>query len=109
MRYEFTDHEWVAIKLMLPNKPRCLHRSQQETVRGPVAKRAAPRRIDQIPHAMFARDNGGGIALLLLTPDRRGRTFVAMTTGASSLLADSKKLSRLLVGSRSSSRNCSLF
>jgi transposase len=22
MRYELTDHEWVAIKAMLPNKPR---------------------------------------------------------------------------------------
>jgi hypothetical protein len=22
MRYEFTDHEWAAIKPMLPNKPR---------------------------------------------------------------------------------------
>ena len=23
MRYELTDHEWAAIKPMLPNKPRC--------------------------------------------------------------------------------------
>jgi hypothetical protein len=25
MRYELTDNEWVAIKPMLPNKPRACH------------------------------------------------------------------------------------
>ena len=27
MRYELTDHEWAAIKPMLPNKPRGVPRS----------------------------------------------------------------------------------
>jgi transposase len=27
MRYEFIDHEWIAIKPMLPNKPRGVPRS----------------------------------------------------------------------------------
>jgi len=25
MRYELTDHEWAAIRPMLPNKPRAAH------------------------------------------------------------------------------------
>jgi transposase len=44
MRYELTDSEWAAIEPMLRNKPRGvprvndLHRSQQQTVHGPVAR-----------------------------------------------------------------------
>ena len=30
MRYELSDHEWTAIKPMLPNKPRGLRRSKCE-------------------------------------------------------------------------------
>jgi transposase len=29
MRYELSDHEWTAIKPMLPNKPRGVRRSQK--------------------------------------------------------------------------------
>jgi len=32
MRYELTDHEWVAIKPMLPNKPRCVPRVNDRRV-----------------------------------------------------------------------------
>ena len=32
MRYEFTDHEWAAIKPMLPNKPRGVPRVNDRRV-----------------------------------------------------------------------------
>ncbi len=32
MRYELTDHEWAAIKLMLPNKPRGVRRANDRRV-----------------------------------------------------------------------------
>src|SRR5262249_16767069 len=32
MRYELTDHEWIAIKLMLPNKPRGVPRVNDRRV-----------------------------------------------------------------------------
>jgi transposase len=32
MRYELTDHEWMAIKLMLPNKPRGVPRVNDRRV-----------------------------------------------------------------------------
>ena len=32
MRYELTDHEWVAIKAMLPNKPRGVARVNDRRV-----------------------------------------------------------------------------
>jgi transposase len=32
MRYELTDHEWTAIKPMLPNKPRGLARVNDRRV-----------------------------------------------------------------------------
>lgn len=32
MRYEFADHEWIAIKPMLPNKPRGIPRVNDRRV-----------------------------------------------------------------------------
>ena len=32
MRYEFSEHEWTAIKLMLPNKPRGVRRVDDRRV-----------------------------------------------------------------------------
>ena len=32
MRYEFNDHEWAAIKSMLPNKPRGVPRVNDRCV-----------------------------------------------------------------------------
>ena len=36
MRCEFSEHEWIAIKPMLPNKPRGLRRVDDGRVRGGI-------------------------------------------------------------------------
>ena len=50
MRYELTDHEWAAIKSMLPNKPRgvarvndrCVYRKLRLARIGDAIRRGAP-------------------------------------------------------------------
>ena len=49
MRYELTDHEWAAMKPMLPNKPRGVPKHQKFYPAGvslnfPVAGRGRPRK-----------------------------------------------------------------
>ena len=39
MRYELSDHEWTAIKPMLPNKPLCVRRvNDRHALKGPPAR-----------------------------------------------------------------------
>ena len=43
MRYELTDHEWAAIKLFLPNKPRSVPRvSDRRVLNGWPWRRQGP-------------------------------------------------------------------
>jgi len=44
MRHEFTDHEWAAIKPMLPNKPRGVPRvNDRRVLNGLAIRRTVPR------------------------------------------------------------------
>ena len=47
MRYELTDHEWAAIKPMLPNKPRGVPRVNDRRVG--AAPRVPSSRTDACP------------------------------------------------------------
>ncbi len=57
MRYELTDHEWAAIRPMLPNKPRGVVRTL--TVRWHRSQLAetyqAPRRVANAPEWLQSR------------------------------------------------------
>ena len=45
MRYELTDHEWTAIKPMLPNKPRGVPRQSEFTLRNSSSENSLSRKI----------------------------------------------------------------
>jgi hypothetical protein len=85
MRHELTDHEWAAIKVMLPNKPRGIPRVNDRRVlngmfwvlRSGAPWRDLPRSFGPIPLATTASSGGDGLAsgtgswmpfLLLTTP-----------------------------------------
>ena len=60
MRHEFTDHEWAAIKPMLPNKPRGVPRVNDRRVLNGIfwvlrsgASLARPARVLWSPHRLL--------------------------------------------------------
>ena len=62
MRYELTDHEWVAIKPMLPNKPRGVPRVNDRRVLNGifwVLRSGAPWR--DLPQAFGPYTVGGAV------------------------------------------------
>ena len=55
--YELADYEWIAIKPMLPNKPRGVPRVNDRRARlGEIF----PRCLVRTPHAITASSAGGG-------------------------------------------------
>jgi transposase len=70
MRYELTDHEWTAIKPMLPNKPRGVPRVNDRRVlngtfwvlRSGAPWRDCPMTSVHTLHATTASFAGGGLA-----------------------------------------------
>jgi transposase len=68
MRYELTDHEWTAIKPMLPNKPRGVPRVNDRRVlngifwvlRSGAPWRDLPTAFGPTPLATTASSGGGG-------------------------------------------------
>ena len=72
MRYELTDHEWAAIELLLPNKPRGVPRVNDRRVLNGifwVLRSGAPWR--DLPQAF------GGKATLLVCCRRPARLYEA--------------------------------
>ena len=69
MRYELADYEWVAIKPMLPNKPRGIPRLNDRRVLNGifwVLRSGAPgaiyrKRLVHTPLATTASSAGGGL------------------------------------------------
>ena len=65
MRYELTDHEWTAIRPMLPNKPRGVPRVNDRRVLNGifwVLRSDAVARSACTPLATIASSAGGGQA-----------------------------------------------
>ena len=70
MRYELADHEWVAIRLMLPNKPRGVPRVNDRRVlngifwvlRSGAPWRDLPDHLVPTPPVIIASSAGAGRA-----------------------------------------------
>jgi transposase len=69
MRYELADYEWIAIKPMLPNKPRGVPRVNDRRVlngifwvlRSGAPWRDLPEMFVRTPHATTASSVDGGL------------------------------------------------
>jgi transposase len=67
MRYELTDHEWTAIKPMLPNKPRGVARVNDRRVLNGIFWVLRSGARPYLPQSLHSRGENGSTTRLHLT------------------------------------------